>query len=284
MPDSAIDASQNAPAPAPGILLAGHFNQPPGYHIQRSRGTHDWLMMFTLAGRGRNDLNGQRYTCQRGDVMLLSPDTPHDYGTSGAEAWEFYWAHFIPRPTWISWLRLPALDSGLAFLHIEDDAIHERMTQGFRRLLNDNTNTGSISDELSLNALEEILLLIAQYQSRMSRSSTDARVEIVLDYLAQHIYEPVSIEELAKLVAISPSRLAHLFKEQVGDSPLQMFLKLRLRHAARLLEFTSRPIYEIASDLGFQSPFHFSRRFKLYYHVSPVQYRRQVRNKINDTP
>lgn len=282
MPDSATSLSQNVPAPAPGILLAGYFVQPPGYHVRRSRGTHDWLMMFTLAGQGRNDLNGQSYFCKQGDVTLLSPHTPHDYSTAGPEAWEFYWAHFIPRPTWISWLQLPELDSGLAFLSIENDTIQGRMRQGFERLLQDNTTTGSISQELSLNALEEILLLIAQYQSRMSQSGIDPRVETVINYLSQHISDPVSLDELAKLVAISPSRLAHLFKEQVGDSPLQMFLKLRLRHAARLLELTSRPIYEIASDLGFQSPFHFSRRFKLYFHASPAEYRKQVREKASD--
>jgi AraC family transcriptional regulator, arabinose operon regulatory protein len=282
MPDSATSRGQNVPAPAPGILLAGYFVQPPSYHVHRSRGTHDWLIMFTLSGQGRNDLNGQSYFCKQGDVMLLSPRTPHDYSTAGSEAWEFYWAHFIPRPTWISWLQLPELDSGLAFLPIENDTVQQRMRQGFARLLQDNSTTGSISQELSLNALEEILLLIAQYQSRMSQSGIDPRVETVVNYLAQHISEPVSLNELAKLVAISPSRLSHLFKEQVGDSPLQMFLKLRLRHAARLLELTSRPVYEIASDLGFQSPFHFSRRFKLYFNASPAEYRRQVRNKTSD--
>lgn len=283
MPDSAVAAHENVPAPAPGILLADYFVQAPGYRVRRSRGTHDWLMIYTLAGQGRSSLNGQDYFCEQGDVLLLSPDTPHDYGTAGIAAWDFYWAHFVPRPTWISWLQLPVLESGLMRLHVAETAAQARITQAFKRLLLDNKHTGSISDELSQNALEEILLLIAQYQARMRRN-IDARVEIVLDYLAQHLNEPVTIESLAKLVTISPSRLAHLFKEQVGDTPLQMFLMLRLRQAARLLEFTSRPIHEIANDLGFQSPFHFSRRFKDYFNMSPAQYRRNVQRQAELTP
>jgi AraC family transcriptional regulator, arabinose operon regulatory protein len=283
MPDSAVAAHENVPAPAPGILLADYFVQAPGYRVRRARGTHDWLMIYTLGGQGRSSLNGQDYFCEPGDVLLLSPDTPHDYGTAGIDVWEFYWAHFVPRPTWIGWLQLPLLASGLARLHLEDAVVRARVTQGFQRLLLDNTHTGSMSEELSQNALEEILLLLAQYQSRL-RQNIDARVEIVLDYLAQHLNEPVTIESLAQLVALSPSRLAHLFKEQVGDPPLQMFLVLRVRHAARLLEFTARPIHEIANDLGFQSPFHFSRRFRDYFNMSPTQYRRNVQNKAEFTP
>ena len=130
---------------------------------------------------------------------------------------------------------------------------------------------------LVLNALEEILILLAQHQARVVTSAEDHRVESVLHYLNQHFYAPITVDELAALVALSPSRLAHLFKAQVGASIVATLLTIRLRQAARLLVFTSLGIQEVARQVGFHSVFYFSRRFKDQYGASPSAYRQRQR-------
>jgi AraC family transcriptional regulator of arabinose operon len=95
----------------------------------------------------------------------------------------------------------------------------------------------------------------------------------VLQVLSQRYPEPLSVAGLAGLVGLSPSRLTHLFKETVGASIVQTVLQLRLRQAARLLEFTDLTVAEIAAQVGFESAFYFSRQFKAHYGVSPSTYR-----------
>jgi AraC family transcriptional regulator, arabinose operon regulatory protein len=265
------------PSPPPGILVADHFGASYGYHVRRPHGTRDWLLTYTLAGEGRYRIGAQSYSCRSGDLFLLEPGAGHDYATATpAEAWEFYWVHFTPRAHWLQWLRLPQLAPGLLALPIETPALRERLTQAFARLLRDRWGMGAWQEALTANALEEVLIVAAQQQEKRQGRPFDPRIEAVLVLINQRFGERLTIADLAQNVALSPSRLAHLFKAQTGVSVMDLVLDLRLRQAARLLEFSGLTVGEIAHDVGFQSPFHFSRQFKRYFGQSPLAYRRQT--------
>src|SRR5262245_62878288 len=102
MPDSADPVPPvfaEAPAPPPGKIVAGHAEKAWGYHIRRSLGTRDWLITYTLSGEGRYQVGAFIYDCRPGEIVTLAPGTSHDYATATPVApWEFYWAHFNPRP------------------------------------------------------------------------------------------------------------------------------------------------------------------------------------------
>jgi len=281
MHDPAIHQPANnmpySQAPPPGILAADHFGASFGYHVRRPHGTRDWLITYTLAGEGCYRLAGQTHFCCAGDIFILAPGTVHDYATAHpTQRWEFYWAHFTPRAHWLPWLRLPEPAPGLYMQKIEQRELKQRLDQAFVRLLRDSQGIGAWQAELAANALEEVILLLAQHQEKQNTPQIDARIETILAYLNQRFREPINIASLAALVALSPSRLAHLFKKQVGASIMETVLHVRLRQAARLLEFTALSAGEIAHEVGFQSAFYFSRQFKTYYGRSPTEYRRQA--------
>lgn len=264
------------PAPPPGILVADRFAQPYGYSVSRPHGTHDWLITCTVAGAGCYRLAGQTFRCGAGDVLILEPGTVHDYATASTnEPWRFYWSHFWPREQWTAWLQIQEVVRGLRMISLEDELVQRRLSACWERLIADSHGVTSWQRALALNALEEILILLAQQEARASISAYDSRVESVLQHLNQHFHEPVTVEALAATVALSPSRLAHLFKAQVGRSIVATLLDIRLRQAARLLLFTSLTVDEVAQQVGFQSNFYFSRRFKQHYGLSPSAYREQ---------
>jgi AraC family transcriptional regulator, arabinose operon regulatory protein len=268
--------------PPPGVLIASHFTETRGYHVWRARGRQDWLMTYTIAGSGSYKIGAATHACGKGDIVLLRPGVPHDYATASfAPVWDFYWVHFIPRPSWHTWLQYDEIDSGLIRIHVESSTAEASLQQAFERLLRYD-RLGQIEAALAQNALEEFLLLLAQAQAQRMRK-LDARVERVLQQITDQFATPLTVSSLAEKVAMSPSRLAHLFKEQVGDSIIQTLLKLRLHQASRLLEFTARQVSEIATDVGFESASYFSRQFKMYYGQSPAQYRAFL-NTSSETP
>lgn len=273
---SPINALPVTPAPPPGIMVADHFGASYGYHVRRPHGTRDWVLTYTLAGAGCYQLGRERHLCHAGDVFLLEPGTPHDYATAApGQPWEFYWAHFMPRAHWMPWLRLPALAPGLSSVTISDGEIRRRIEGAFERLFQDNQGMGVWQSDLTANALEEVLILVAQQHEKAKIRPLDPRIETILHLLNSRFRERLTVAELAQRVALSPSRLAHLFKAQVGISIVEMLMSIRLRQAARLLEFTSLSVGEIASDVGFHSQFYFSRQFKVYYGCSPLHFRVQ---------
>jgi AraC family transcriptional regulator, arabinose operon regulatory protein len=276
---------EDTPAPEPGILVSAFFSQPYGYAVRREYGTRDWLATFTYGGRGQYRYGGSAYTCQPNDLVLLAPNTLHDYATTSQDApWQFYWVHFIPRPNWIVWLSLPEAHPGVRVYTIQEHETTLKVVNAFHRMVTYSAAKGPYQDELAQNALEEALLLIARERSFQFPSSHDPRVDTVQKYLEQHYNQAISLPLLANLVSLSPWRLSHLYKEVTGQTVMEHLTRLRLRQAARLLEFTSRQVEEIAGDVGFESPFHFSRMFKRYYGVSPTQFRssgqsRQAQNE-----
>ena len=78
---------------------------------------------------------------------------------------------------------------------------------------------------------------------------------------------------MAKVVNLSPWRLAHLFKAEVGISPLRYLTLVRLQRARLYLETGFLTVREIAVSVGIPNASHFTRSFKAAYGSSPVQHR-----------
>lgn len=102
----------------------------------------------------------------------------------------------------------------------------------------------------------------------------DTRIQVVLDYLSKNMKEDHTVAELSKKVHLSPSRLAHLFKQEVGDSIIGTLMRMRLHHATELLQFTPLRINEIAESVGFSSPDYFTKTFKVFFGISPGKFRK----------
>lgn len=262
----------------PGILISDHYVRPYGYNCYRPEGTRDWLIMYTLSGRGIINNGGRAYLeCTPGTITLLSPGTLQDYFTEEGQVWELLWAHFLPRLAWADWLPSGNTGGPIFQLHIDEANSCRAIEAAFWRVLSYRLNGDTLlRDELTLNALEEIILLVASHNEQ--KKTLDPRIQEVLDILSKHYMEDHRIEELAGRVCLSPSRLSHLFKEQVGDSIIETLMKCRLKQAEKLMKYTLRPITEIALSVGFHSPDYFTRRFTSYYGINPSLYRKQQRS------
>ncbi len=268
------NSDEETPAPLFGALVAGHYAEPYGYSVYRGAGTQDWLIACTSHGLGYFVHDDTVLTVGARDILLIPPGTMHQYGTVEASVWNFHWAHFIPCPNWAGWLRMIQGEHNLRCLHIEDDEAWRRVQTAFAKVLADSMGMGQLADELALNGIEEILLVLSRSLPDADESTLDPRIRSTLRYIAEHMAEPLTVPGLASRVDLSPSRFAHLFKEQMQDSVTNTLIKLRLRQAARLLQFTSRKVTDIAHDVGFESSFYFTRKFTSQFGMSPTEYRR----------
>jgi transcriptional regulator GlxA family with amidase domain len=109
------------------------------------------------------------------------------------------------------------------------------------------------------------------------------RIERCVDYMTQHLDKPLQVATLAAQANISPSHFFALFKRQIGSAPMDYFTRLRMQRARQLLERTSLSVKEIASTLGYDDPFYFSRVFKSVNRIPPSGYRAAQREMTNKT-
>ena len=129
------------------------------------------------------------------------------------------------------------------------------------------------SESFAMNALEEVLLWCDLVNPHSVTSLIDPRIRRAVDYISEDPSRPIALGRLASRSALSRSRFSYLFRSQMGKTPQQLQEEQRINMARQLLSLTSRPIGQIAHDLGFSSPYYFSLRFKRATGKSPRAYR-----------
>jgi transcriptional regulator GlxA family with amidase domain len=103
-----------------------------------------------------------------------------------------------------------------------------------------------------------------------------SRAELVevVRLMEANIEEPLSLDELARLVHLSQRHLQRMFKMFLNVSPTHYYLTLRLRRARDLLRNTDASIARVTSICGFHSPCHFSKAYRAQFGHAPSVERR----------
>ena len=89
----------------------------------------------------------------------------------------------------------------------------------------------------------------------------------------EHLAERLSIDDLAVVSHLSPSRYSHLFREQTGNTPMQFLERARIPRACNELRMTARAIADIAQSVGIDDPAYFTRIIRRLLQVTPRAYR-----------
>ncbi|MBI3829581.1 MAG: AraC family transcriptional regulator [Planctomycetes bacterium] len=112
--------------------------------------------------------------------------------------------------------------------------------------------------------------------SALNRNYQRAMVERVELILRQHYHEPLTREDLAEAVHLSPGHLARLYRAATGQTLVDRITQLRLEAAKALLLNSTHSITQIAMEVGYASFSHFSKIFKDLERMSPGDYRRSA--------
>jgi len=96
-----------------------------------------------------------------------------------------------------------------------------------------------------------------------------------LDFIETHYAEPLTLPVVAKEAGLSVSRLAHVFKAQIGMSFTAYLNLIRINWAKYYLANSRLRVSETAFQVGFGNLSHFNHVFRRSTGLAPTQYRRQ---------
>ena len=106
----------------------------------------------------------------------------------------------------------------------------------------------------------------------VSEPKKSSQVLDAIKYIRAHLTAALTVSEVAEAVLSSESRLATLFKREVGNSIAWYIEDLVMSEAQNMLMRGKMTISEISDSLGFCDQFYFSRRFKKRFGLSPREY------------
>jgi AraC family transcriptional activator FtrA len=101
----------------------------------------------------------------------------------------------------------------------------------------------------------------------------------ILDWAAERLHEPLTVDDLAAAARVSPRTLARRFSEQLGVGPGRWLLVQRVTAARAMLEETDLPVEVIALRVGLSSATNLRRRFHSLLRTTPAAYRRSFSHR-----
>ncbi|MCY9514046.1 AraC family transcriptional regulator [Paenibacillus apiarius] len=231
--------------------------------------------LFIIRGEARMCVNGTAYELHPGSVFHAAPGMRLDSQVIGQSEFEYYSLFY----------RLDKLgdeNSG------HECDFHFKLEPGANPrlielliMLHQNAHTlGGIGKlrvkELFLSIMHQVLL---GCRHRESGSSPSKRViEEAIEYINGHYMNPLTLDELAELHAMTPKRFSYFFHKYTGYRPIDYLINYRMERASELLKAGNFPVRDIAVSVGYANPLYFSRVFKKKFGVSPSAYISKLNN------
>ena len=171
------------------------------------------------------------------------------------------------------------------FLMLQSGRYFNRIESLLTEMFLESTNKADGAAEII--SADLILLLVylhrvrigAEHQTQLSPISMCRQLR---DYIDNHFGSPITLRSLADMFFVSPDYVSHVFKSEIGESPIHYLIKCRIREAKRLLVYTNMTLREISTIIGYDNMTHFSSLFKKNTGYSPGQYRQKEREKFSD--
>jgi len=124
-------------------------------------------------------------------------------------------------------------------------------------------------------ALNEFIELV--YSSQDARKMT--QISPAINYIDANYDKPVTLAEIARVSRLSVSRLAHIFKEQMGITIIDYLTSVRIERAKQLLLATDMNCTKICFQVGYNEQSYFTRTFKGLVGMTPRQFRAKNQRK-----
>ena len=250
-------------------LVVGYFQYESGYHLERLA-YDSYLLMYLESGILKVTCDGETFTAQAGQTILINCYKPHQY-TALTEC-TLRWVHF-DGPMSAAYYNLITKHKTFTFVHTNPSPFLKQLHALYLTFKeNQPVNEATVSLQIT-----EILTMILHTQSAHLLAATDSSpIEKAAAYIHDHLHEAITLDDLAKLASLSPYYFTRLFKKETGYTPHQYILYARMNMAKFLLKNTSHTIKEICFECGFNCESNFCSSFKKWTDFTPSDYRAEA--------
>ena len=118
-----------------------------------------------------------------------------------------------------------------------------------------------------------------QHSALLELEPKSDRIQSSLDYARCNLHSPLTVEQLAEAVHLSPRQFSRAFQAETGQSPAKAVENLRIETARLMVEQSRHSIDVIAQETGFGNRDRLRRAFLRRYGQAPQEIRRETREK-----
>lgn len=249
------------------FAMGGHYNCVVGYQIKRDYYEHI-LLAYIKQGTMELEYEGNYYEANQGDLMLINCRKAHRYAAKNNM--EFVFIHFGGEVSTKICDELnkkygPILDFG------NNDYVYRRIMDIMSLHQNRQYTSPLILSSIVYDILCNCYPLESSSGFKKNSDAVGRAIELMKYRIANG--ESISVSEIADAAHMSKYHFSRIFRKEVGESPYEHFIRLRLNKGKHLLSTTNMTIEEIALTLGYRSGASFTALFTEKIGLSPSEYR-----------
>jgi len=214
------------------------------------------------------------YDIPAGTIVVINPGELH----TGKAASEYGWTYrmFYPKANQLKRIasELTGYPHDIPFFSspVIDDVKLARTLLELHRTLEDESSSRIERESVFHWVMAQLILRHADDAPAVEEVSADpVYVKEIQEYIKTHYADPISLDDLAALVDLTPCYMLRLFHKIVGMPPHAYLTLIRTRRAKRLLA-SGVPIADAATLTGFTDQSHLTKRFKRVFGITPGQY------------
>lgn len=246
---------------------------------ERPNGVDQYILIYCTKGSGWYSVYGHHYEIRENQWFVIPRGEPHIYASNNDDPWTIYWIHF---------------SGELAPAYGDNNYTPSDIPPGLTSRIADRNNLFeeiflSLSDNYSLDNLRyassmlytylatfRFLKNFRKYNAKQKRIDSQDIVVMAIRYMNENLEKQLTLTEMAEYIGYSTSQFSLIFRNSMGQSPLNYFNMMKIRFACKLLETTDLKIKQISAKLGIDDSFYFSRLFTKLMGVPPKQYRQSA--------
>ncbi len=263
------------------------WNMEPNVH-------ENYEMVYMKKGDAVFEIAGQPVHIGPNDIIIIKPRQPHKFIVKSPDKCVFIVLNFkFVNQTNSEFSEVPLHDflnfvsnkEAGAFIKLKVSQKNDIITL-LNRILKERENNDIGSEFLEHLLVLELFVLISralkmEWESSIRDKAPKLRelIEIAAKYIHNNFERDISLSDISRYVFLSPSYFARVFKKEMGMSPINYLLNVRVERAKELLTETSMKISDIALNVGFSNQQRFNEIFKKYVKTTPMNYRKQHSGK-----
>ena len=250
---------------------------------------NSYELHFVPQGSGTLVIDTQKYDITPGTLFMTGPEVPHEQISTRENPmteYSIYMQVRQPLPKEIPPLLKTFLECNFWFGKAEQ-SIYTQTSQLFEELSSHTPGyelmLQSILSQLILNVArhypgQQKSLPVVQNQPFQNQSlpTISEKAYLIIEEAFLYDYKTITLKELANRVSLGERQTERLLQKHYGQSFIQKKTEARMSAASQLLRETNASISDIAEDLGYSSPEHFSNAFRKYYKESPKAFRKTL--------